>query len=41
VADEWAWSPLAVSGVPRGSDDKEAEELSTPCMIMDVDLKLL
>jgi hypothetical protein len=33
-ADEWAWSPLAVSGVSCGLVDEEVEGLSKPRMIL-------
>jgi hypothetical protein len=33
-ADEWAWSPLAVSGVSCGLVDEEVEVLSKPRMIL-------
>jgi hypothetical protein len=30
AADEWAWSPLIVSGASCGSDDEESEAFSMP-----------
>jgi hypothetical protein len=38
AADEWAWSPLVVNGVPCGQDDNKAEMLSTSCTIPGVGL---
>jgi hypothetical protein len=39
AADEWAWSPLVVSGEPSGPGDEQPEMLSTPRMIPVVGLE--
>jgi hypothetical protein len=39
AADEWAWSPLAVSEVSCGLDNEEVEALSMPRTIPGVGLK--
>jgi hypothetical protein len=39
AADEWAWSPLVVSGVPHDPDDEWVKILRTPRMIPVMGLK--
>jgi hypothetical protein len=39
AADEWAWSPLVVSGVLHDPDDEWVKILRTPRMIPVIGLK--
>jgi hypothetical protein len=41
VADEWARSPLAVSGASYDPSDEEAEAFSMACVIPGVSFELL
>jgi hypothetical protein len=36
MVDKWVWFPLAVSGVPCGPDDEEAEAFSMSRTILGV-----
>jgi hypothetical protein len=39
AADEWVWSPLAVSGVSHSPDDEDVEVITMPHMIPSVGLE--